>query len=368
MQQYHKHLHRVMRYGTPKPPSRDGQPGTISLFGYQNHYNLTETFPLLTTKEIDFKQIVVELLWFLQGSTNIEFLVKNKVNIWNEDAYHYYCKLWKNQGMDERLKMSYKEFVTAIKQKAKEEDFDARSTYLPLCYDLGDCGHQYGKVWRKWEGVINEAGRFEKKFELPAIASTDQLRSLVEGLIKSPHSRRHIITAIDPINKNNLALYWCHCMVQFNCRQLSREQKKDYPNKKFFLDCHLYQRSADMFLGVPYNIASYALFTNILAAMTNMVPGTMIHSFGDSHIYENHFEQVAEILERDPEMYPLPVLYGDLLFRKEVDSFRKEELSLNEFIRTLDANTFRLPNYQSYPAIKAPLNTGLNEEKNSKEE
>lgn len=367
MVQYHKHLEEILSKGTKKEPARKGMPGSISLFGYQNKYDLFQGFPILTTKKINFKNIVVELLWFLKGDTNIKYLVDNGCNIWNEDAYNYYLKKYKENSWQHN-KLSFKEFVEVIKTNRNDLIINGINDYK-----LGDCGKQYGWLWRNWEG-------FEKgdDFDEHSWEEIDQIKDLIKGLKSNPMSRRHIITAWNPATLDDMALNACHTFVQFNCRPLSEEdiihyQTNDFIDKavkgeissdvtlydpangvRYYLDCQLYQRSADMFLGVPYNIASYALLTEIIAKICNMVPGEFIHTFGDSHIYDNHMDQVKKILTRNPEKYELPKL--KINWDKDFISNINYDIRWLKFIRIED---FELQNYQSYPTIKAKLSTGL---------
>ncbi len=364
MKQYHEHLEAILKHGTRKEPAREGMPGSISLFGYQNRYDLSKGFPILTTKKVNFKNIVVELLWFLKGDTNIKYLVDNGCNIWNEDAYNYYCKVSdKEIGIDE-FKVSFEEFVQHVKTPPKYP-LIPKSTY-----QIGDCGKQYGWLWRNFGEVLGED---EDLFN----SGIDQIENFIEGLKTSPMGRRHIITAWNPVTLDDMALNACHAFVQFNCRKLSHSERIDLLESydgfatnnlsikgweifmdehnipKYHLDCQLYQRSADMFLGVPYNIASYALLTEIIAKICNMVPGEFVHTFGDSHIYDNHIDQVKEILSRDPEKYELPKLKTHYNLKQGYSN-----VGMGIF-KDLEASHFELENYQYYPAIKAKLSTGL---------
>jgi thymidylate synthase len=398
MKQYHNILKTILSKGTVKPGAREGMPGTLSLFGHQERFDLQEGFPLLTTKEINFRHIVVELLWFLRGDTNIKFLVDYGCNIWNEDAYNYYEKKYKESGTS-FAKIEFHTFV----QNIKELNYDSLKDWFDTGedYTLGDCGHQYGKVWRNFGGK-----EYSISPSLPNEKSgVDQITSLIKRLLKSPESRRHVITAIDPVHDEELALYWCHALFQFNCRPIQyfegdgieygqkgkfyrwvkkpyfesetlREQKftsfklesvdassmeeikNDSKFPTYYLDCHLYQRSADVFLGVPYNIASYALLIEIIARICNMIPGELIHSFGDVHIYDNHKEQVNTILGREPK--PLPKLIFSESFYAHLLQWREGDMwTLPEMISTFLPNWFRLENYDPHPKIKAPLSTGM---------
>ena len=380
MKQYHEHLELILSRGSIKKPAREGMPGSTSLFGHQNRYDLSKGFPLLTTKKVNFKHIVVELLWFLKGDSNIKYLVDNGCNIWNEDAYNYYSKLY-DKRPDVRYpqnKFDFKEFQEILKERDKESLFKMQNIRNPnsgAFYTLGDTGSQYPWLWRSWgEDRAYEDGYHDK---------VDQVKELIEGLKSNPMGRRHIITAWNPATLDDMALNACHAFVQFNCRELSpTSRNKHYRNRrwvkvstdlseyrkvvkdgnvieselekynvpKYYLDCQLYQRSADMFLGVPYNIASYALLTEIIAQITGMVAGDFIHTFGDSHIYDNHLDQVNDILNRDPEKYALPKLK---INRTDLSDFYLE------YFENPNWEDFELEGYEHYPAIKAKLSTGL---------
>ena len=373
MRKYLNLLSDIKSEGVYKAPARENMPGTTSLFGYQFRHNLQQGFPLLTTKELSFKNIVVELLWFLKGDTNIKYLVDNGCNIWNEDAYNYYCKICKKRNIvKDGLMLSYEDFVLAIKdgtpQKLKRFEKEG--------YIFGDCGKQYGWLWRTWcesHNIFDETGDFIESGR----EGIDQIEKLIEGLNSNPMSRRHIITAWNPATLDDMALNACHAFVQFNCRPIPWELKLKMamnhpyvpmentaiteaaagnpnfgPVPQYYIDCHMYQRSADAFLGVPYNIASYALLTHILSKICNMVPGDYIHTFGDVHIYDNHKEQVTEQMSRPTK--ELPVFNIQTAFTP--DTFKKQilegELSYEFFTR-------RLNNYNPAPPIKGKLSTGL---------
>ncbi|MCU0385139.1 MAG: thymidylate synthase [Flavihumibacter sp.] len=262
MQQYHQLLQHILEYGVEKS-DRTGT-GTISCFGYQMRFDLAQGFPLVTTKKVHLKSIIHELLWFLQGSTNIAYLKENGVSIWDE---------WADVN--------------------------------------GELGPVYGKQWRSWEGKDGKV--------------VDQISDLVKQLKTNPDSRRMIVSAWNVADLPQMALMPCHTLFQFYVA-----------NGK--LSCQLYQRSADVFLGVPFNIASYAILTLMLAQVCDLEPGDFIHSFGDVHIYSNHLEQVKLQLSRTP--YPLPQLKLNPEV-KDLFGFRYED--------------FELVGYQSHPGIKAPV-------------
>ncbi|PKK37318.1 thymidylate synthase [Siphonobacter sp. SORGH_AS_0500] len=262
MKQYQDLLQHILDHGTRKT-DRTGT-GTISVFGYQMRFNLAEGFPLVTTKKVHTKSIIHELLWFLQGDTNIKYLKDNGVSIWDE---------WADTE--------------------------------------GNLGPVYGKQWRSWEA--------------PDGRVIDQITQAVNLLKKSPDSRRIIVSAWNPADLDGMALQPCHALFQFYVAD----------NK---LSCQLYQRSADVFLGVPFNIASYALLTMMIAQVTNLELGDFIWTGGDTHLYLNHLEQVELQLSREPRALPT--------------------LRINPEVQDLFAFTyedFKLENYDPWPAIKAPV-------------
>lgn len=366
MKQYQKMQKDILEKGTHKPAAREGMPGTTSLFGYQNRYNLMEGFPIVTTKEINFENIVHELLWILGGDTNVRYLVENGCNIWNEDAYNYYVKLC---DKEEILPVDFKRFCKTLK------DGDIL-TDTPKDYNVGDCGKQYGWLWRHLDQKSIPMS-FEEE---DAVQEIDQLQILIKGLLDNPMSRRHIINAWNPSTLDDMALHPCHVLVQFNCRPLTKEEKEKFiPSgtsedlyekllgsmPEYYLDCQMYQRSADSFLGVPYNISSYSLLTILLCNLLNMVPGEFIHSFGDLHIYDNHISQTTHQLTRLPKK--LPKLDWSEGIKNIFKSLKAEEMSnemksdlIIEVLETLESDDVWLKGYRSHPAIKAKLSTGLN--------
>lgn len=262
MKQYLDLLNKIMTEGVVKG-DRTGT-GTKSIFGYQMRFNLSDGFPLLTTKKVHLRSIIHELLWFLAGDTNIKYLNDNKVTIWDE---------WADEN--------------------------------------GDLGHVYGYQWRSWP--------------TPDGGTIDQISQLVEQIKSNPNSRRLIVSAWNVADIDNMALPPCHALFQFYVADGK-------------LSCQLYQRSADVFLGVPFNIASYALLTMMLAQVTGLEPGEFVHTLGDTHIYLNHFEQVQTQLERTPRKLPRMKLNPEV---KSIFDFRYEDFTLEE--------------YDPYPVIKAPI-------------
>jgi len=262
MQQYLHLLRHIIDTGTDKS-DRTGT-RTRSVFGYQMRFDLAEGFPLVTTKKCHLKSIIYELLWFLQGDTNIKYLKENGVRIWDE---------WADEN--------------------------------------GDLGPVYGKQWRHWEGADGTV--------------VDQVKDLIHNIKTNPDSRRLIISAWNVAELPKMKLMPCHCLFQFYVADGK-------------LSCQLYQRSADVFLGVPFNIASYALLTMMIAQVCDLQPGEFVHSFGDVHLYKNHFEQAELQLTRTP--FPLAMMKINPEV-KDIFEFKFED--------------FELVNYQSHPAIKAPV-------------
>lgn len=382
MQQYLELLKNIQNKGVLKPAARSNMPGTKSLFGYQFRHDLSKGFPLLTTKKINFKNIVIELLWFLRGDTNIKYLVDNGCNIWNEDAYNYYNRLIKeNTSLPIMWKLPLDKFIEQVKNPILAEPVKG--------YKWGDCGYQYGKVWRRWktDNVIKISTDLDTNTKHVVVTEIDQISNLINSLKNTPESRRHILTSIDPAHDNDLALYWCHALSQFNCRPLALHERihiwftEGKPNRdvvddfnkcgrsnqiqllddsnipKYYLDCQMYQRSADSILGVPYNIASYALLTHILCKICNMVPGEMVYSYGDVHIYENHLEAANEQLERIPHF--LPTLEMSEYAKSVLPNTNIGVITVDDVIGCLSHVDFNLKNYNPQPPIKAKLSTGL---------
>lgn len=262
MQQYLDLLRHIRETGVVRD-DRTGV-GTQGVFGYQMRFDLGRGFPLLTTKKLHLKSIVHELLWFLAGDTNVRYLNDHGVTIWDE---------WADE--------------------------------------TGELGPVYGHQWRSWPA--------------PDGRRIDQIAALLEGLKRSPHSRRHIVTAWNPAEIEMMALPPCHCLFQFHVAEGR-------------LSCQLYQRSADVFLGVPFNIASYALLTMMVAQVTGLAAGDFVHTLGDAHLYLNHLEQADEQLTRTPKPLPTMRLNPEVA---DLFAFRYED--------------FELEGYEAHPHIKAPI-------------
>lgn len=262
MKQYLDLMQKVLTEGQKKS-DRTGT-GTLSIFGHQMKFDLTEGFPLVTTKKVHLKSIIHELIWFLQGSTNISYLKENGVSIWDE---------WADEN--------------------------------------GDLGPVYGAQWRSWPDGNN--------------GSIDQIQNLINSINQNPDSRRHIVSAWNPAEVDNMALPPCHSLFQFYVANGE-------------LSCQLYQRSADIFLGVPFNIASYALLTHMIAQVCNLKVGEFVHTLGDAHLYTNHLDQAKLQLSRDTKNLPVLKINPEI---KNLFDFKFED--------------FEILNYESHPSISAPI-------------
>ena len=295
MRQYLDLLRRIKAEGTVRD-DRTGT-GTRSVFGHQMRFDLSEGFPLLTTKKVFLKGVIHELLWFLAGDTNIRYLVENGVHIWDNDAYRYYGELCARHG------------VPAVDRETFLASAGAESPIEG--YRYGDLNHVYGYQWRSWP--------------LPDGGTIDQIAEAVRTIRTNPDSRRILVSAWNVAEVEGMALPPCHVLFQFYVAGGR-------------LSCQLYQRSADTFLGVPFNIASYALLTQMTAQVCGLEPGVFIHTLGDAHLYLNHMDQADEQLARTPR--PLPRMRLNPEVRSLFD-FRYED--------------FTLEGYDPWPAIKAPM-------------
>lgn len=295
MKQYLDLLSTIRREGVVRG-DRTGT-GTKGIFGYQMRFNLAEGFPLLTTKKVFLKGVIHELLWFLSGDTNIKYLVDNGVHIWDSDAFRYYNELCVKHGV---LPVDLETFLSAAGVESPIEG-----------YRFGDLNHVYGYQWRSWPKASGEV--------------VDQIANVIHTLKTNPTSRRMIVSAWNVADVEDMALPPCHTMFQF----FVAEGK---------LSCQLYQRSADTFLGVPFNIASYALLTMMIAKECGLEPGDFVHTLGDAHLYLNHLEQADEQLQREPRKLPTMHLNPDV---KSIFDYKYED--------------FTLEGYDPHPAIKAPL-------------
>ena len=306
-EEYHKLLNHILKNGDKKE-DRTGT-GTTSIFGYQMRFDLSKGFPLLTTKKVYMRMIIHELLWFLTGTTNIQALVKNNVTIWNEWAFQGYLEGENLDKSIERYSDEWKEKLAWFVEEMKTNDEFAKK--------WGDLGPVYGKQWRRWEMTNGE--------------ELDQIELIIDMIKNDPTSRRIIVSGWnigdieELVRDHNRAPPPCHTLFHFMVI-------------KGKLSCQLYQRSADVFLGVPFNIASYALLTMMIAKLTGLEVGEFIHTFGDVHIYDNHIEQVKEQLTRNSFAPPKMIIKGNQV---KIEDFKFED--------------FEVVEYKSHPPIKAPI-------------
>lgn len=288
-------LDKVLKEGTPSD-DRTGN-GTLSIFGAQMRFPIYPNFPLLTTKKVFWKGVVHELLYFLSGDTNIRYLVNNNINIWNDDSWNYFRKNW-NEEVKGEPRPSKEKWIDLIK-----------TTDLP---SFGDVGESYGFQWRKYPGRNR---------------SIDQIKEVINSIKTNSYSRRHIVSAWNPDSIDRCVLPPCHYSFQFYVR-----------NGK--LSCLMNQRSADLMLGIPFNIASYALLTYMIAQVCDLTPHELIISIGDAHIYNGHIDAVKQQLQREPKHWPTVTLDPTIM---DIDDFTSEHI--------------RLFDYKPHPTIKAPLFT-----------
>lgn len=345
MKQYLDLLKNILDNGREKESGRVNMPNTLGLsHGIIEMKNVEENFPLLTTKKMFWKGIVHELLWFLRGETNIKYLVDNKVNIWNGDAYRWYLKQAKDRNIEPQIK-TIEEFVDIIKSMpiGGYEVWDSK-------YRLGDLGKIYGYQWRNQNGV-------------------DQISDIINDLKNNPYGRYKILDAWNKKDFPEMSLAPCHLLYQFIVRPMTHEEREEYsrsksilnPSKnewkwteeqldhynvpKYYLDLNMYQRSCDVGLGVGFNLASMSLLLLIFTKTVNMVAGDAFWIGGDTHIYVNHIDGLKEQLKR--ESYPLPKM-----------KINKELNSLDD-IMNLTIDDFELIGYKSHPSIRLELSVGL---------
>ncbi|OEH92824.1 thymidylate synthase [Bacillus solimangrovi] len=312
MKQYTQLCEHILRNGLDKG-DRTGT-GTISHFGHQMRFDLKKGFPLMTTKRVPFRLIASELLWFIKGDTNIRYLLKHNNNIWNEWAFKNWIESDDYSGPDmtdfgrrsledEAFNILYQKELDLFKQRILEDDiFSEKYGYL---------GDVYGKQWRAWKTASGE--------------TLDQLKDVIEMIKTNPNSRRLIVSAWNPEDIPSMALPPCHTLFQFYVSEGK-------------LSCQLYQRSGDIFLGIPFNIASYALLTHLVAQECGLDVGDFIHTIGDAHIYSNHIEQIQTQLSREPRELPKLKLNPDV---RSVFDFEMEDIIIE--------------GYNPHPPIKAPV-------------
>ncbi|MCY9697038.1 thymidylate synthase [Paenibacillus alginolyticus] len=312
MKAYQELLQDILANGTKKE-DRTGT-GTISVFGKQMRFDLSEGFPLVTTKRVPFRLIASEMLWFIKGDTNIRYLLQHNNHIWNEWAFKKWVESADYSGpdmsnfglrsqQDENFKLQYDEQMDAFVKKVLEDDEFAKQ--------YGELGDVYGKQWRDW--TTTQGG------------TIDQLKDVIHMIKTNPDSRRLIVSAWNPEDIPSMALPPCHTLFQFYVADGK-------------LSCQLYQRSADTFLGVPFNIAGYALLTHLIAHECGLGVGEFVHTIGDAHIYTNHMDQIQTLLSREPR--ELPTL-----------KLNKDVASIFDF----DVSDIEMLDYNPHPTIKAPV-------------
>lgn len=311
-QEYLSLLERIMDEGVDRD-DRTGT-GTRSVFGHQMRFDLSKGFPLLTTKRVSFNLIKSELLWFLKGDTNIKYLLEHNNHIWDEWAFKRYVESEDYRGpdmtdfgiravKDPEFNEIYQEELDRFNQRILDDDAFAEK--------YGTLGNVYGAQWRSWMGADGQV--------------VDQISRVIESIKTNPNSRRHIVTAWNPSEVDYMALPPCHTMFQFYVAEGK-------------LSCQLYQRSADVFLGVPFNIASYSLLIHLIAHECGLEAGEFVHTLGDAHIYLNHFDQVKEQLSRDIREFPNLVI-------------NKTKQSIFDF----DMDDIKVEDYHPHKRIKAPI-------------
>jgi thymidylate synthase len=342
--QYQDLLQTILDYGVEKK-DRTGT-GTKSIFGYTIRHNMSEGFPVLTTKKMAWKTMVTELLWFLRGDTNIKFLVENGCHIWDGDAYkRYFNEIASNKNMNFEVPLSKEEFINKIKT---DDEFAKK---------WGELGPVYGKQWRKWDA--------HNKYDIDP-TPVDQITNLINDLKTNPDSRRLMVNAWNVGELDQMVLPPCHYGFQVYTRELTWEERYEYmyntnvrakdgfrppltpemlqqyniPTRAISLMWN--QRSVDTFLGLPFNIASYGLLLTILAKEVNMVPDQLIGNLGDTHLYLNHLEQAKEQITREP--FELPTL-------NQFPTYEGSRPSIESYV----VSDFTLKDYKSHQSIKAPL-------------
>lgn len=342
--------------------------GTVSLFGKEIRHDMSSGYPLLTTKKMAFKTMVTELLWFLKGDTNIKYLVDNNCNIWNGDAYKKYCQVassLEEPDYDIHIEDLNENKVRLLTQ---DEFVNRIKTSTEFAKKWGELGPVYGAQWRRWK-TFRSDNKDAIKSSTDSVEYIDQLKNLIKDLKNNPDSRRLMVSAWNPGEMHRMVLPPCHYGFQVYTYEMSEGERmlewcnslnKDisyadnitmerlddfnFPKRKISLIWN--QRSADYFLGVPFNIASYGLLLQIIGKMVNMIPDELIGRFGDTHLYKNHLEQAEEQLTR--KSYPLPSVF----IGKDAEFWRQD---VDKIFEGLSREDFHLLNYESNGAIKAPL-------------
>lgn len=350
---YHDLLNLILNKGFRYEDPNRKDIFRIQIPSYQFIHDFKDGFPAITTKKLFWKGVVAELLWFLRGDTNIKYLVDNNINIWNKDAYNYYCKLYNNTNYHSSNLLSYNEWLSF-----KDENFIQMQDYK-----WGDLGRVYGAQWRNWTEY------YVKKFNggNPTIIhrTVDQISNLIKGLKQNPMGTRHIVTAWNPAELDDMALPPCHWSFEILVEPLSVSKqslfKKDNSKKgwtinhnraKYQFTLKWHQRSVDTFLGLPFNIASYALLAHIIGKLTNMKPKGIIGDLSNVHIYEPHLDAVKKQLSRNVDRYDKSIvgITADKSFE-----IKNPNINLSKFFNELEIHNFKLLDYESYDGIKAEM-------------
>ena len=349
--QYQALLQDILDNGVEKS-DRTGT-GTISVFGRQIRHKMSEGFPLLTTKKMAWKTMVTELLWFLRGDTNIKYLVDNGCNIWNGDAYKRYYDEWLSRKNNE-WSLTKEEFIDKIKT---DDEFAKK---------WGELGPIYGKQWREWGGFEINSGEKIAGYN----QGIDQIQNLIKDLKTNPDSRRLMVSAWNVGELDRMVLPPCHYGFQIWTRELTFDERceyainkgwmsplgaLDFPETHYALDSAntpkraislmFNMRSNDVPLGLPFNIASYALLLEIIGKMVNMIPDELIGNLGDAHIYKNQIDGIKEQLTRTPMKLPGLIISDDINFNGTID----------DFLKSCNRDSFKLDGYESHPSIEMPL-------------
>ena len=355
--QYKELIEHILHFGVEKK-DRTGT-GTLSVFGWQIRHNMKEGFPLLTTKKMAWKSIVTELLWFLRGDTNIKFLLDYDCHIWDGDA-------WTNYKRKMLEKFNADTTIAGYAITNKEDFIKKIKTDDEFAKKWGELGPIYGKQWRNWV--------YDKDIDYGTERSIDQIQNLIDELKTNPDSRRLMVNAWNVGELDRMVLPPCHYGFQVYTRELSFQERLNYYDPKklyhnevdsWFLDelnipkraisLMWNQRSVDTFLGLPFNIASYALLLEIIAKEVNMIPDELIGNLGDTHLYLNHIEQAKEQITRVPYELPKLQITERNWYMHEAVKEHLGEKSFNERIMSYRPDCFELIGYESHPKIKAPL-------------
>lgn len=344
---YHHLLTKILKEGfTYEDPNRKGV-NRIQVQDYRFEHSFKDGFPAITTKKLAWKSVVGELIWFLRGDTNIQYLLNNNISIWSKDGYNYYLRKCKE---DHWIPLSYADWKKEVKNRS-ENIWDTRVKNRNAG---GDLGRIYGAQWRKWDNGYSGKSHL------------DQISNLIEGLKKNPMGTKHIVTAWNPAELDGMALPPCHWSFEILVKPLHKMKKKlmltqikspkdidKIPIYEFTLKWH--QRSVDTFLGLPFNIASYALLAQIIGKITNMVPIGIIGDLSNVHIYEPHLDAVKEQLKNNPNKYDKCELHILDEFHYLTDEDFVGKLSTNHIISELRIDMFDLNGYKSYPPIKTEM-------------